>query len=457
MSPKPAWEPTVETFARDESAAQLLLDRVRSRSAVVCVVGMGYVGLPLAMVFAEEGFRVLGFDTDPDKVALLNAATSYIEHIPSARIKAVVDSARMEATAAPERLSQADAILICVPTPLTVTRDPDMQYVEQTAEVIASALRPGQLIVLESTTYPGTTEELVRPILERTGLRCGRDYFLAYSPEREDPGNPRFSAGTIPKVVGGTTPACLELAATLYGAVVPEVVRVQSTQVAEATKQLENIFRAVNVGLVNELKILFQRMGIDIWEVIEAASTKPFGFMSFKPGPGLGGHCLPIDPFYLAWKARQYDLPTRFIELAGEINSSMPGYVVSRVGEALNEHAKCLRGAKILLLGMAYKPNVDDLRESPALKLIELLRQQGADVAYNDPHISRLHKMRHYDLDLASVPLTAETLADSDCVLIVTDHDKYDWDFVVRHAKLIVDTRNATRGVSQGREKIRFA
>jgi UDP-N-acetyl-D-glucosamine dehydrogenase len=297
----------------------------------------------------------------------------------------------------------------------------------------------------------------VRPILERTGLRCGRDYFLAYSPEREDPGNPRFSAGTIPKVVGGTTPACLELAATLYGAVVPEVVRVQSTQVAEATKQLENIFRAVNVGLVNELKILFQRMGIDIWEVIEAASTKPFGFMSFKPGPGLGGHCLPIDPFYLAWKARQYDLPTRFIELAGEINSSMPGYVVSRVGEALNEHAKCLRGAKILLLGMAYKPNVDDLRESPALKLIELLRQQGADVAYNDPHISRLHKMRHYDLDLASVPLTAETLADSDCVLIVTDHDKYDWDFVVRHAKLIVDTRNATRGVSQGREKIRFA
>jgi len=436
------------------SAASDLLEKIRTRSAVVSVIGLGYVGLPLAMLFAERGFHVLGFDTDAKKMAQLNSGQSYIGHISSDRVQAALAIGRLSSTSHPERLAEADAIIICVPTPLTAHREPDMSYIEGTARTLAEILRRGQLVSLESTTYPGTTSELLLPTLEATGLRCGHDFFLAYSPEREDPGNPNFSTATIPKVVGGVTPACLELADALYSAVVPNTVRVSSTEAAEAVKQLENIFRAVNVGLVNELKILFQRMGIQIWEVIEAASTKPFGFMKFTPGPGLGGHCVPVDPFYLTWKARQYDVPMRFIELAGEINTSMPTYVVSRVAEALNDHSKCLRGARILLLGIAYKPDVDDLRESPSLRLIELRRERGAVVSYNDPHIPKLHRTRRYDFDLASQELTAEMLAAADCVLIVTDHAAYDWTFIVRHAALIVDTRNATRNVAEGRDKI---
>ncbi len=443
--------------AAGPDAPESLLGRIRDRSAVVCIVGMGYVGLPLAMLFARKGFHVLGFDIDASKVAQLNEGSSYIGHIPSEELAEVVRSGRLEATDSPQRLSEPDAILICVPTPLTRQREPDLSYVRQTAETIAPVLRRGQLIVLESTTWPGTTREVVCPILEATGLRCGEGFHLAYSPEREDPGNPKFSAGSIPKVVGGLTPGCTCAAAALYGSVVPLVVEVSTPEVAEATKQLENIFRAVNVGLVNELKMLFHRMGINIWEVIDSASTKPFGFMRFTPGPGLGGHCLPVDPYYLTWRARQFDVPTRFIELAGEINTSMPSYVVGRLAEEMNLRGKCLKGARVLLLGMAYKPNVDDLRESPCLRLIGLLQEQGAQVSYNDPHIPRLHPMRRYNFDLVSQPLTEQALAGADCVVVVTDHSAYQWDFIVEHAQLVLDTRNATRHVSHHREKIRFA
>jgi UDP-N-acetyl-D-glucosamine dehydrogenase len=437
--------------------ADAFTEKIEGREAKVAVVGLGYVGLPLAMLFAEKGFQVLGFDTDQTKVDQLNAGRSYIGHIPEDRVGRVIAGGKLEATADFSRLAEPEAILICVPTPLTRHREPDLSYVEQTARSIAASLRPGQLVVLESTTWPGTTREVVSPLLEAKGLVCGKEFFLAYSPEREDPGNPKFSAANIPKVVGGITPECTRAAAALYRAIVPEVVPVSSPEVAESTKQLENIFRAVNVGLVNELKMLFHRMGIDVWEVIEAASTKPFGFMPFTPGPGLGGHCLPIDPYYLTWRARQFDFPTRFVELAGEINTGMPGYVISRLTYELNREGKCLKGARILLLGMAYKPDVDDLRESPALRLIELLREQGACVSYNDPHIPRLHRTRQYDFDMSSVELTPETLASMDCVVVVTNHKVYDWDSIAKHAALILDTRNATRAVSLHREKIKFA
>ncbi len=434
-----------------------LLRKIQGRDALVGVIGLGYVGLPLAMLFADRGFQVLGFDVDEAKVSDLNAGRSYIGHIAQDRVKAAVDKGKLEATSDFSRLGEPDAILICVPTPLTRHREPDLSYVTRTTESIAAALRRGQLVVLESTTWPGTTREVVKPVLEEGGMVCGEEFFLAYSPEREDPGNVQYSTATIPKVVGGITPECTEVAAALYGAIVPEVIPVSSPEVAESTKQLENIFRAVNVGLVNELKMLFHRMGIDVWEVIDAASTKPFGFMRFTPGPGLGGHCLPIDPYYLTWRARQFDVPTRFIELAGEINTGMPGYVVARLAEELNQKGKCLKGARILLLGMAYKPDVDDLRESPTLRLIHLLREQGAEVSYNDPHIQRLHRTRQYDFDMSSVELTPETLSSADCVVIVTNHRAYDWDSIVEHAQLIIDTRNATKQVSQHREKIRYA
>jgi UDP-N-acetyl-D-glucosamine dehydrogenase len=430
---------------------------IETRQATVGVIGMGYVGLPLAMLFARAGFGVIGFDTDQRKVDQLNAGRSYIKHIAAAGISDLLHQGALSASHDFTRLAEADAVLVCVPTPLTPNREPDLSCVIKTAEAIAAALRRGQLVVLESTTWPGTTREVVKPILERTGLRCGEDFHLAYSPEREDPGNPRYTAADIPKVVGGVTPECTRIAATLYGAAVSRVVSVSSPDVAESTKQLENIFRAVNVGLVNELKVLFHRMGISIWEVIEAASTKPFGFMPFTPGPGLGGHCLPIDPYYLTWRARQFEVPTRFIELAGEINTAMPAYVVSRLAEELNREGKCLSRSKILLLGMAYKPNVDDLRESPTLKLIELLREQGAKVCYNDPHIPRLHPTRHYDYDLVSQELTPDALMGADCVVIVTDHAAYDWEYIVTHARLVLDTRNATKEVGHGRERIRFA
>ncbi|HEX6984285.1 MAG TPA: nucleotide sugar dehydrogenase [Planctomycetaceae bacterium] len=429
-----------------------------SRNATVGIIGLGYVGLPLAGAFLNKGFRVLGFDADPKKVESLAAGRSYIRHIPSEVIAGWNREGRFSATTDMARLSEPDVILICVPTPLDKARDPDLSYVEGTARSIAAALRPGQLVVLESTTYPTTTRDVVRPLLEAGGLKAGRDFYLAYSPEREDPGNPNFSAANIPKVVGGIDPESGRLAALLYGQAMAGVVPVSSAEVAEACKILENTYRAVNIALVNELKVLFDRMGIDVWEVIDAAKTKPFGFQAFYPGPGLGGHCIPIDPFYLTWLARTYGMTTRFIELAGEVNHRMPDYVVSRLGEFLNEQGKPIKGSKILILGMAYKKDVDDPRESPSFELFEKLMHLGAKVTYHDPYIPSLPPMRNYDLaGVRSADLTADMLAGLDAVLIATDHSNVDYSFVVRHAPLVVDTRNATREVSAGREKIRRA
>jgi len=437
-----------------------LARKLSEGKALVGVMGLGYVGLPLVREFCRavgsksKGLKVLGFDVDPEKIRLLNAGKSYIEHIPSSLIKEIVRSGQFRATADMRELNRPDAIIICVPTPLTKSRDPDMQYVEGTIRAIAQRLRPGQLVVLESTTYPGTTSELAKPILEQTGLKAGKDFFLAFSPEREDPGRKDYTTATIPKVVGADDKASLELACQLYRTAIKNVVPVSSAAVAESAKLLENIYRSVNIAMVNELKVLFDRMGIDVWEVVRAASTKPFGFQPFYPGPGLGGHCIPIDPFYLSWKARQYELPTRFIELAGEINTSMPKYVVWRTIEALNARGKAVKGAKILVLGLAYKKDVDDVRESPSVTLIELLREQSAKVDYNDPHIPRTHKQREHNLQMKSKPLSEKMLAGYDCVLISTDHSSYDYDWIVRHAKLVVDTRNATAKVKRGRQKI---
>ena len=428
---------------------------IRGRTALVGVIGLGYVGLPLIRAFVDHGFRTIGFDVDAAKVAQLTAGSSYIETIPSHSIAAWTAEGRFEATCDMQRLAEANALLICVPTPLGANRDPDLTYVTGTAEQIAGRLRRGQLVVLESTTYPGTTREVVLPILESSGLEAGRDFLLAFSPEREDPGNPTFTSSTIPKVVGGLDPLALETANLLYSQAMAKTVPVTSCEVAEACKILENVYRAVNIALVNELKVLFDRMGIDVWEVIAAAKTKPFGFQAFYPGPGLGGHCIPIDPFYLSWVARKYEMPTRFIELAGEINTAMPRYVVDRLAEALNHVGKPVRGSKVALLGVAYKRDVADPRESPSFKLMELLIERGAVVSYNDPHIGRLPRMRSFEVpELSSEPLTAEYLAEQDCVLIATDHSAYDWEFVVEHAALVIDTRNATASVAQGREKI---
>jgi UDP-N-acetyl-D-glucosamine dehydrogenase len=416
--------------------------------------------------FADTGHRVTGFDTDPVKVENLNAGRSYIQHIPAAKIAEHVKGGRLDATTDFTQIRNMDAVLICVPTPLDERREPDLSYVEQTALSISPNLQRTQLIVLESTTYPGTTEELVLPILERSGLKCpitrgpeaeniATDFFLAFSPEREDPGNKQFGLAQIPKVVGGTNPPSRRAAAALYAQVVSRVVPVSSTRAAEMVKLLENIFRCVNIALVNELKLLGQRMDIDMWEVIDSAATKPFGFMPFYPGPGLGGHCIPVDPYYLSWKAREFDFATRFIELAGEINTSMPYHVVDSVAAALNEQKKSLKGSKILLLGVAYKKDVDDLRESPSLKLLELLTARGVKLDYNDPYFPALHKMRHYDFSsMRSVELTPAALGSYDCVLIATDHTAYDYDMIVSSSKIVIDTRNATRKVTKQREKI---
>ena len=430
-----------------------MLDKIRKREAVVGVIGLGYVGLPLVIEFGRAGFRVVGFDTDERKVEDLNAGRSYIKHIPSTRVEELLTGKKFNATSDFSLLGDVDCIIICVPTPLNRHREPDLSYVLGTTDVIAKYLRKGQLIVLESTTYPGTTDEEMKAILEATDMKAGQDFFLAYSPEREDPNNDSFSTRTIPKVVGGYTEQCLGLADELYSAIVDKTVPVSSTRVAEATKLLENIYRTVNIALVNELKVLFDRMGIDVWEVIEASKTKPFGFQAFYPGPGLGGHCIPIDPFYLTWKAREYDFNTRFIELAGEINTSMPYYVIDRVVHALNERGMSIKSSKILVLGLAYKKDVDDTRESPSLKLIDLLMQRGAGVDYNDPYVPRTVKLRKYDLKMTSVPLTEENLGKYDCVVIATDHSDYDHDFIVKHSSLVVDTRNATKGVKE-RDKI---
>ncbi len=426
-----------------------LQEKLADKSALVGIVGLGYVGLPLAHAFIEAGFRVLGFDVDQKKVDMLRAGKSYIGHLDPKWIAECVGNETLAATADMAELDRPDAILICVPTPLTETRDPDLSYVVSTTEEIAKRLRPGQIVVLESTTYPSTTRDVLLPILAESGLTCGEDFYLAYSPEREDPGNPDFSASRIPKVVGGYDATSLELATQLYGYAVSQVVPVSSCEVAEACKVLENTYRAVNIALVNELKKVFDRLGIDVWEVIAAAKTKPFGFQAFYPGPGLGGHCIPIDPFYLTWIARKYDLSTRFIELAGEVNTSMPEYVVERLGLALNAVQKPVNGSKICMLGVAYKKDVDDPRESPAFEIMELLLERGADLSYSDPHVPKLPRMRHFDVpELASQKLTADYLAQQDCVLIVTDHSAFDYNFIVEHSQLIVDTRNALAGVT---------
>jgi UDP-N-acetyl-D-glucosamine dehydrogenase len=433
-----------------------LEEAIRNRSAKIGVIGLGYVGLPLIRAFISGGFKTMGFDVDQAKVDKLLSGQSYIKHISSDWIGNHVSDGYFEPTADMRRLAEADALLICVPTPLNETRDPDLTYIENTARQIAKALRPGQLIVLESTTYPGTTREVVLPILTAGGLKAGADFFLAFSPEREDPGNPKYSAESIPKVVGGIDAESGRLAALLYSNAVVTVVSVSNCEIAEAAKIIENTYRSVNIAMVNELKMLFDRMGIDIWEVIDAAKTKPFGFQAFYPGPGLGGHCIPIDPFYLTWLARRHGLVTRFIELAGEINTFMPRYVVNRLQEALNNKSKPLRGSKICVLGVAYKKDVDDPRESPSFELMELLLAGGAILTYNDPHIPVLPKMRHYRHlpAMTSTPLTPEFLAGLDCVLIATDHSAYDYDLIVRNAPLIIDTRNATKNVTLFRDKI---
>ena len=431
-----------------------LLDRIHSKRAVVGVVGLGYVGLPLVREFTRGGVRVLGFDVDGVKVAALTAGRSYIEHIPARMVKDMIASGRFEATTDFDRLGEADCILICVPTPLTRTREPDMTYVEATARQTARTLRKGQLVVLESTTYPGTTREVMLPILAESGLKVGSDFLLAFSPEREDPGRKDYTTKSIPKVVGGYDKDSLAAAVACYEIAIDTIVPVSSCEAAEACKILENTYRCVNIALVNELKVLFDRMGIDVWEVIAAAATKPFGYTPFHPGPGLGGHCIPIDPFYLSWKAREYGLTTRFIELAGEVNVSMPRYVVSRLMEALNDRGKALKGSRILVLGLAYKKDVDDVRESPSLEIIELLRVRGARVDYNDPHVPRTHKMREHDLKMTSKKLSAGMLAGYDAVLVSTDHSVYDYPFIVANAQLVIDTRNATKAVKAGRRKI---
>ena len=432
-----------------------LIQKIREKKAVIGVVGLGYVGLPLVREFTRGGVTVIGFDVDESKVKALMAGRSYIEHIPSKVIRDMVKSGQFTATTDFAKLRKPDCILICVPTPLTKMREPEMKYVRATGEAIAKRLRKGQLVVLESTTYPGTTREVMLPILAESGLKVGRDYFLAFSPEREDPGRENYTTKTIPKVVGGYDQASLDAAVACYEIAIDTIVPVSSCEAAEACKILENTYRCVNIALVNELKLLFDRMGIDVWEVIGAAATKPFGFTPFYPGPGLGGHCIPIDPFYLAWKAREYGLATRFIELAGEINVSMPEYVVNKIMYALNWRGKSLKGSKVLVLGLAYKKDVDDVRESPSLILIELLQYRGAKVDYNDPHVPRMPRTREHKLtSMTSKKLTPKALASYDAVLISTDHSDYDYQSIVDHAQLVVDTRNATDGVKRGRKKI---
>ena len=426
------------------SALATLTQRLKDKSARIGIVGLGYVGLPLALRFSEAGYAVTGLDIDPDKVKALNAGQSYIAQIPAARIAKAVQQ-RFKSTADFAAAKDCDALIICVPTPLGKHREPDVSFIRDTMAALKPHLRAGQAVSLESTTYPGTTEELVVPVMQAAGLRPGQDCFVVYSPEREDPGNKSFHTQTIPKLVSGLTPACREAALALYGGVIDKLVPVSSLRAAEMAKLLENIHRAINIGLVNEMKIVADRMGIDIHEVIDAAATKPFGFVPYYPGPGLGGHCIPIDPFYLTWKALEYGVDTRFIRLAGEVNSRMPEWVVDKTAAALNERGKALKGSRVLVLGIAYKKNIDDTRESPAVEIMELLQQRGAAVAYSDPFVPRFPKMREHHFDLASTPLDAKSLAGFDAVLIATDHDGFDYGFIAAEAKLVVDTRGRYR------------
>lgn len=426
-----------------------LKNKIETKCSKIGIIGLGYVGLPLGLAFTAKGFDVLGFDLDENKITLLSGGKGYLKHIDEEKIKSAVSSGKLKATSDFSRLPEVDAIIICVPTPLTEHREPDMSYVKNTTKVVAEYLRKGQLVVLESTTYPGTTEELILPLLEnaknsgKENFVVGKDFYLAFSPEREDPNNPDYSTASIPKVIGGVTPQCLDVAKTLYDQVIVKTVPVSSPGAAEATKLLENIFRSVNIALVNELKMVFDKMGIDIWEVIEAAATKPFGFKAFYPGPGLGGHCIPIDPFYLTWKAREFELNTKFIELAGEINTYQPYYVVEKSMEVLNNFKKALNGSKVLILGAAYKKDIDDMRESPSLKLIEILREKGAEVDYHDPLVPSLPRMRNYNYDMESIELTKEKVAEYDLVILSTDHSSFDYKLIANNAKIIVDTRNS--------------
>ena len=430
-----------------------LLKKIKNQSAVVGIIGMGYVGLPLGLAFAKNKFSVLGFDLDEKKISSLNKGKGYLKHISENKIKQVVNSGYLKATADFSKLKQVDVIIICVPTPLTEYREPDMSFVENTSKIIAKYLQKEQLVVLESTTYPGTTEELLLPLFENSGgknrYKVGKDFYLAFSPEREDPNNPDFTTAEIPKVIGGVTPQCLKVAKALYDQVIIKTVPVSSPRAAEATKLLENIYRSVNIALVNELKMVFNKMNIDVWEVIEAASTKPFGFKAFYPGPGLGGHCIPIDPFYLTWKAREYELNTKFIELAGEVNTHQPYYVVEKSVEVLNKIERALKGAKVLILGAAYKKDIDDMRESPTLKLIEIYRDKGAIVEYYDPLVPILPKTRKYNYRMKSVKLSKEKLRSHDLVVLSTDHSMFDYKFIDTNANLIIDSRNAfeSRGI----------
>lgn len=433
---------------------QHFINKIDTKEAVVGVVGLGYVGLPLVMEFCRNGFQVIGFDIDTNKTDCLNRGESYIHHIPSEEVKETADSGLLSATTDFAQIDQVDAILICVPTPLNDEQGPDLSYVISTGEEMAPYLRTGQLVILESTTYPGTTNEVLRGLLETDTLKAGRDFLLAYSPEREDPGNPVYSTSKIPKVVGGTDEASLNAADALYSQIVVETVRVSNTETAEAVKLLENIFRSVNIALVNELKEVYAALDIDVWEVIEAASTKPFGFMPFYPGPGLGGHCIPIDPFYLTWKAKQHGVTSRFIELAGEVNTAMPAYVIDKLRLALEAKGKALNESRVLVLGAAYKKDVADPRESPGIEIMNTLATLGTDLVYNDPFIPQLPPQRKYDLQRDSLELSAANLAGCDAVLIATAHSQYDYAFIVEHAPLIIDTRNATHGVSDPHGKI---
>ena len=431
-----------------------LQNLISERKAKVGIIGLGYVGLPLMRAFWQAGYPVIGFDVDPDKIEKIHKGENYLKHLGEDFISEMSDSDTFDATADFDRLGEADALLLCVPTPLGKHLEPDLSYVEVTTQAIAKTLRKDQLIVLESTTYPGTTRQEMMPVLEASGLKCGEDFYLAYSPEREDPGRKNFNTQTIPKLVGGIGEQAGKLATELYSAAVSEVILVSSAEVAESAKLLENIYRSVNIALVNEMKVVLAAMDIDIWEVVDAAATKPFGFQAFYPGPGLGGHCIPIDPYYLTWKAREVGHTTRFIELAGEVNHAMPEYVVQQTTLALNKNQKSVSGSKILILGLAYKPDVDDIRESPSFEIIEKLQALGGIVDYNDPHVPATHKMRNYDLQKHSVELSVDSLKDFDCVVIATNHKVYDWQMIADHAKVIVDSRGALRQVTGKRDHI---
>lgn len=431
-----------------------LASKIDNNSAVIGVIGLGYVGLPLLHAFHQAGLPVIGFDVDPSKIERLHKGENYLKHLGASMVADMRKAGRFDATADFSRLGEADVIIVCVPTPLGKHLEPDMSFIERAADDIAKTLRPGQLVVLESSTYPRTTREIMLPRFEAKGLKCGQDFYLAFSPEREDPGRKDHNTQTIPKLVGGIDPISGEVATALYRKAIKQVIPVSSAEVAEAAKLLENIYRAVNIALVNEMKMVLTAMDIDVWEVIRAAATKPFGFQAFYPGPGLGGHCIPIDPYYLTWKAREVGMQTRFIELAGEVNHAMPEYVVHRTMLAMNQRGKPVKGSRILVVGLAYKPDIDDVRESPSFELIEKLMELGASVDFNDPHVSATHKMRHHDLKMSSVPLSEQSLKSYDCVLIATNHSAYDWQMIADHSPLVVDTRNALREVKGKRDHI---